>query len=117
MPGIKFGVDPNMREVPPGSHAVIQLGDISEWKIIETEWGTKFSFPIDLLTHPSYESIPKAGIFMHWESKSTVAKHLYAWIYDEENNIRTFDFDLEKEVYRKWKLTRHETGGYAIEQA
>ena len=54
---------------------------------------------------------------MHWESKSIVAKHLYAWIYDEENNIRTFDFDLEKEVYRKWKLTRHETGGYAIEQA
>ena len=47
MPGkISFGVDPNMREVPPGEHAVIEFGDIKEWKVVETDWGQKYSFPI-----------------------------------------------------------------------
>ncbi len=109
-----FGQASKMKALEPGQQATLKFLD--QPKTVETEWGNKFSFPIDLLSHPSYDSIPKNGIFMSWESKSTVAKHLYAWIYDEENNIRTFDFDLDKEVYRKWKLTRHETGGYGIEQ-
>ena len=29
---------------------------------------------------------------------------------------KTFDFDIDKELNAKWKLIRHETGGYAIEQ-
>ena len=117
MPGkISFGVDPNMREVPPGEHAVIKLGEIGEWKKVETEWGEKYSFPIDLFSHPSYESLPKAGMFCYWESKSVAAKNLYDWICDENGAIRVFDFDITKEVYRKWKLCRHETGGYGIEQ-
>tara|TARA_R100001530_G_scaffold126936_1_gene95972 strand:+ start:67 stop:414 length:348 start_codon:yes stop_codon:yes gene_type:complete len=114
MPGIKFGVDPIMREVPPGQHAVIQLGEISKWKIVDSEWGEKYSFPILLLSHPDYPNLDKP-LKTKWESKSKVAEHLYNWIYDE-GKIRTFDFKLEKEVYCKWKLTRHETGGYAIEQ-
>ena len=116
MPGIKFGVEPNMREVPPGEHAVMQLGEISDWKTVETEWGQKYSFPITLFSHPSYESIPKKGLKMQWESKSVSALNLFAWVYQTDGEIRTFDFDLEKEVYCKWKLTRHETGGYALEQ-
>jgi hypothetical protein len=117
MPGIKFGVEPNMREVPPGEHAVIKLGKISEWKLVETEWGEKISFPVTVFSHPSYESLPKKGIECNWVSKSVAAKHLYCWIYNEDGEIRTFDFDLEKETYgAKWKLSRHDTGGYAIEQ-
>lgn len=117
MPGIKFGVEPNMREVPPGEHAVIKLGKISEWKLVETEWGEKISFPVIVFSHPSYESISKKGIECNWVSKSVAAKHLYCWIYKEDGEIRTFDFDLEKETYgAKWKLCRHDTGGYSIEQ-
>ena len=119
MTGISFGVDPNMREVPPGEHAVIEFGDIKEWKVVETDWGQKYSFPITVYSHPSYESIPKAGLFMYWESKSVAAQSLHSWIYDGDGDkykILTFDFDLEKEVYRKWKLSRHETGGYFLDQ-
>lgn len=116
MPGIKFGVEPNMREVPPGEHAVIKLGKINEWKTVETEWGQKYSFPITVFSHPSYESIPSSGLECNWVSKSVAALHLYAWIYQTDGEIRTFDFDLEKELKKKWKIVRHETGGYALEQ-
>ena len=117
MPGIKFGVKPNMREVPPGKYAVIELGKINKWKVVETEWGEKYSFPILLLEHPDYPNLDLARpLKINWESKCVAAQSLWNWIYDEKGKIRTFDFDLEKEVYRKWKLVRHETGGYAVEQ-
>jgi hypothetical protein len=115
MPGIKFGVEPNMREVPPGEHAVIKLGKMNEWKEVETEWGQKYSFPITVFSHPSYDSIPKAGLQMNWESKSVAAQSLWNWIYTK-GEINTFDFDIEKEVYVKWKLSRHESGGYFLDQ-
>jgi len=116
MPGkLSFGVEPNMREVPPGEHAVIKLGKMSKWKEVETEWGQKYSFPITVLSHPSYDSIPKAGLKMNWESKSVAAQSLWNWIYTK-GEINTFDFDIEKEVYSQWKLSRHESGGYFLDQ-
>lgn len=114
---LSFGVEPNMREVPPGEHAVIQLGKISEWKTVETEWGQKYSFPILLLSHPDYPNLDIARpLKCNWVSKSVAALHLYAWIYGTDGEVRTFDFDIEKELKKKWKVIRHETGGYALEQ-
>ena len=59
---LSFGVEPTMREVPAGQSAEFKLGKVSEWKLVETEWGNKYEFPIVLLSHPSYESISKKGI-------------------------------------------------------
>ena len=123
MPGIKFGVEPNMREVPPGEHAVLQLQHFNTWTIKETEYGEKFCIPIILFSHPSYESIPSKGMKVDWLSKSRASQDIFFWIYDKarynsdgELQVNTFDFDLEKELKKKWKLTRHDTGGYGIEQ-
>jgi hypothetical protein len=113
---LSFGVEPTMREVPPGEHAVIKLGKFSEWKIVETEYGEKYSLPIILLQHPSYESIPAKGIEMKWESKANAAQALYNYIYDAPDVMKEFDWDVEKEFTKKWKLHRFETGGYQLEQ-
>ena len=113
-----FGANPAMREVPTGQHAVIKFGKFVEWKTIETEWGQKYSFPIPLFSHPSYESIPSKGIKCNWLSKSVAAKSFFNWIFEDglPENPKTFDFDIGKEFESKWKLTRLETGGYRIEQ-
>jgi len=114
---LSFGVEPTMREVPPGQHAVIKFGKFSDWKIVETEkYGEKYSFPITLLEHPSYESIPKAGIQMKWESKANAACALYYYIYGASDVIKTFDWDVDKEFESVFQLHRFETGGYQLEQ-
>jgi len=114
---LSFGVEPSMREVPPGQHAVIKFGKFSDWKIVETEkYGEKFSLPIILLEHPSYESISKAGIEMKWETKCNAAHDTYHYIYDHDNEMKTFDWDVEKEFTSMWLLHRFETGGYQLEQ-
>ena len=114
---LSFGVEPTMREVPPGQHAVIKFGKFSDLKIVETEkYGEKYSFPITLLEHPSYESIPKAGIQMKWESKANAACALYYYIYGASDVIKTFDWDVDKEFESVFQLHRFETGGYQLEQ-
>ena len=114
-----FGTDPSMREVPTGQHAVIKIGkDFTKWTTVETEWGQKYSFPITLFSHPSYDSIPSKGLSMDWVSKSKAAESLFDWMFEDglPEQPKTFDFDIDKELSAKWKLIRHETGGYAIEQ-
>ena len=118
MPGIKFGVEPNMREGPPGETATIKLANFTEWKIKDTEYGPKHCIPIVLFSHPSYDDIPSKGIKCNWMSKATVSEQLFDWVFEDglPEQPKTFDFDIEKEFKAKWKLIRHETKGYAIEQ-
>jgi len=113
---ISFGVEPNMREVPPSQYALMKLGDFAEWKVVDTEWGEKYSFPIILVEHPSYPSIPKEGLNITWESKSFAAKGLYNWIYDADGTHKSFDFDIDKEIKGNWKLNRTDSGTYLIEK-
>ena len=120
---LTFGVEPNMREVPPGQSATFNVGKVEEWKVIETEWGMKYSFPIILLSHPSYDSIPKKGIEMKWQSKSKSAEGLFFWMYNDidPNNdsleyvMKVFDHDMSKELNSKMILHRFETGTYMLE--
>jgi len=119
---LSFGVEPTMREVPPGQHAVIKFGKFTDWKIIETEkYGPKYSFPITLLEHPSYESIPRAGIQIDWQSKCGAAEQVFFYIYERNEDgtageMKTFDWDVEKEFNGAFKLHRFETGTYKLEQ-
>jgi hypothetical protein len=120
---LTFGVEPNMREVPPGQSATFNVGKVEEWKVIETEWGMKYSFPIILLSHPSYDSIPKKGIEMKWQSKSKSAEYLFFWMYhdiDPNNDVMEYvmkvrDHDMSKELNSKMNLHRFETGTYMLE--
>ena len=101
-----FGSNPKMLEVPLGQSAEFKF--VGEPKIVETEWGEKYSFPISLLSHPSYESFP---IKCDWESKSQVAKELYK---AHEGNIGgDFVYAYQKS---KWHLTRFDNGSYWIDQ-
>ena len=67
-----FGTNPSMREVPPGTEAKFSFNGLPT--LIDTEWGQKYSFPIILISHDSYDSLP---IKCNWESKSMVAKEVY----------------------------------------
>ena len=102
-----FGSTSVMREVPPGSHAVISFtGKMSE---VDTEWGQKCSFDLTLYSHPSYESISKDGIETTWQSKSQCAEQL---LRAASEGLP----DLTKALKEKWKLIRTEEGTYFIEQ-
>ena len=99
-----------MREVPLGTEAKFSFTGDPE--MIDTEWGEKYSFPILLISHDSYDSLP---IKCNWESKSQVAKELWnALDYKEETEeIKRF---LKAYKESKWQLTRFDTGSYWIDQ-
>ena len=101
-----FGSNPNMREVPPGTEAKFSFTGDPE--IIDTEWGETYSFPILLISHDSYDSLP---IDCNWESKSMVAKE----VYNAYTKKASADF---VEAYNKsnWQLTRFDTGSYFLDQ-
>ena len=101
-----FGTNPSMREVPPGTEAKFQFnGDPT---LVETEWGQKYSFPIILISHDSYDSLP---IKCNWESKSMVAKEIHE-AYNKGDN-KEFIKAYEK---AEWQLTRFDTGAYWLDQ-
>jgi len=101
-----FGTNPSMREVPPGTEAKFSFnGDPT---LVETEWGQKYSFPILLISHDSYDTLP---IKCNWESKSMVAAELFnVWIKKENEKF------LKAYKECKWQLTRFDTGSYWIDQ-
>ena len=103
-----FGSNPKMREVPPGTEAKFRFNGAPS--IVETEWGEKYSFPIVLISHDSYDSLP---IDCQWESKSIVAKEVYNAYITVVDKHKDF-----KEAYKKstWQLTRFDTGSYFLDQ-
>ena len=111
---ITFGAPDNMSEVPKGQTATFKLGEPEDWSIEETEWGEKYTIPIVLFSHPSFESIPKKGIPMMWQSKSVAAKSLYYWMYNEEGILKIFDHDMSKELSALIELERLESGKYRL---
>ena len=101
-----FGSNPSMREVPPGTEAKFQFNGTPS--IVTTDWGEKYSFPILLINHDSYDSLP---LKLVWESKSQVAKELM----DAYNKGDNKDF-MKAYKESKWQLTRFDTGSYWIDQ-
>ena len=103
-----FGSEPKMLEVPIGDKAKFEF--VGEPKIVETEWGEKYSFPILLVGHPSYDTLP---LNCNWESKCQVAKELYNGYNDAGPQGKKF-----KTAYNNsdWLLTRFDNGSYWIDQ-
>ena len=103
-----FGAASVMREVPPGQTAVIKFNGKTEK--VDTDWGDKFSFPILIFSHPSYESIPKEGIESVWQSKSQASENLFNALESGIDNL-TKAFNEER-----WELIRSQEGVYFLQQ-
>ena len=103
-----FGAASVMREVPPGETAVIKFNGKCEK--VETDWGDKFSYKILILSHPSYESIPKDGVESTWQSKSQAAENLMTALSSGQKEL-TKAFEEEK-----WELIRSPEGVYFLQQ-
>ena len=113
-----FGSSPKMREVPPGTAAKFRFNGTPS--LVETEWGQKYSFPIVLISHDSYDSLP---IDCQWESKSYVAKEVYnaytkdiKEIVEEDKKSYYKQFQAAYDGDTKWQLTRLDTGQYFLDQ-
>ena len=97
-----------MREVPPGETAMIKFNGKAEK--VETDWGDKFSYPILIFSHPSYESIPKDGVESTWQSKSQAAENLMTALSSGQKEL-TKAYEEEK-----WELIRSQEGVYFLQQ-
>jgi hypothetical protein len=103
-----FGSTSVMREVPLGQSAMIKFNGKAEK--VETEWGDKFSYQILILSHPSYDSIPKEGMESVWQSKSQAAENLFTAL---SQGIKELTKAFEKE---EWELIRSPEGTYFLQQ-
>jgi len=107
-----FGSKPCMKEVPAGATAVFSFNGLPE--LIETEYGEKYSFPITLISHPSYPLLADGPMEMEWQSKCQSAKQIYNIL----NQVDTSEFQKSvSKHYKKssWVLTRFDTGAYWLE--
>tara|TARA_Y100000310_G_scaffold155325_1_gene154807 strand:+ start:279 stop:671 length:393 start_codon:yes stop_codon:yes gene_type:complete len=128
-----------MDEVPPGQHAIFRF--TGPGKIVTTEkYGEKYSFPVEVSYHPSYDTLPPLSsnvvdrkkkeaqldgqtITCEWETKCQSAKQLYYALFDaSEPNVvdmtrdDKFALKLEKHYEKDlWRLTRFDTGAYWLE--
>ena len=110
-----FGSKPCMKEVPPGQTAVFSFRGNPE--VVETEFGEKYSFPITLVTHPSYplpEGTNRLMLDIDWQSKCQSAKQVYTGLQDTTGDKW---FKELKKHYKEsaWILTRFDTGAYWLE--
>ena len=106
-----FGSKPCMKEVPPGAEAVFTFRGDPE--LIETEYGEKYSFPITLISHPSYPLLADGPMDMDWQSKCQSAKQLFTMLGERDLDM----WDALCKAYKKqtWQLTRFDTGAYWID--
>ena len=114
-----FGSKPCMKEVPTGQHATFTFRGDPE--LVETDYGEKYSFPITLLSHPSYDTLP---LNMDWQSKCQSAKQVYKGM-EHANDLATqlpakdsIDFHKKLKKHYKdstWQLDRFDTGAYWLE--
>ena len=110
-----FGSKPCMKEVPPGAEAVFSFRGDPE--LIETEYGEKYSFPITLISHPSYPLLADGPMDMDWQSKCQSAKQVFIGLTEHEGTIEgSFQRKLKKHYAESnWVLTRFDTGAYWLE--
>ncbi len=92
-----FGQPSLMKAIEPGQKASIKFLD--QPKVVDTEWGEKYSVSILLLSHPLYPSISsEEGTKMNWQSNAKVMRDIVALL-EEGNKEFLKDYsDLEWEL-------------------
>jgi len=106
MPGKKysFGQPSLMKAIEPGQKASIKFLDHP--KVVDTEWGEKYTVTILLFSHPLYSIASPKGIKMNWQTNAKVIKDLVSML--EEGN-KEFIKDYT-DMY--WELSVAEDGSY-----
>jgi translation initiation factor 2 beta subunit (eIF-2beta)/eIF-5 len=105
MPGKKysFGQQSLMKAIEPGQKALIKFLD--QPKVVDTEWGEKFSVTILLLSHPLYSIPSPEGIKMGWQTSAKVLKDIVNLLKEEK--------EFEKDyLSMTWELSVAEDGSY-----
>jgi len=96
-----------MKALEPGQKATLKFLD--QPKIVETEWGPKFSIPILLLIHPSYPSLSSKGMKVSWETKAQVIEKDLVPLLKES---KEFQKDY---LEHTWELRVDDGGAYRLE--
>ena len=96
-----------MKALEPGQKATLKFLD--QPKIVDTEWGPKFSIPILLLIHPSYPSLSSKGMEVLWETNASVVKYDLVILLKES---KEFQKDY---LEHTWELRVDDGGAYRLE--
>ena len=96
-----------MKALEPGQKATLKFLD--QPKIVETEWGPKFSIPILLLIHPLYPSLSSKGMEVVWETNAAVVKYDLVILLKES---KEFQKDY---LEHTWELRVDDGGAYRLE--
>jgi len=106
MPGKKysFGQPSLMKAIEPGQKASIKFLDYP--KVVETEWGEKYSVTILLLSHPLYSISSPKGIKMNWQTNAKVIKDLVSMLQEKNKEFLTDYSEMT------WELSVAEDGSY-----
>jgi hypothetical protein len=99
-----FGQPSLMKAIEPGQKASIKFLD--QPKVVDTEWGEKYSVTILLLSHPLYSISSPEGIKMNWQTNAKVIKDLVTML-EEKNKEFLKDY-----VDMTWELSVAEDGSY-----
>ena len=102
-----FGTTSKMKALEPGQKATLRFLD--QPKVVDTEWGTKFSISILLLTHPSYPSLSSKGMEVLWETKAQVIEKDLIPLLKES---KEFQKDY---LEHTWELRVDDGGAYRLE--
>ena len=99
-----FGQPSIMKALEPGQKAELKFLDHP--KVVETEWGEKYSVTILLLSHPLYSIPSSKGIKMNWQSNAKVIKDLVTCIQEKNKEF------LKDYTELTWELSVAEDGSY-----
>ena len=99
-----FGTPSIMKAIEPGQKASLKF--LTKPKLVETEWGEKFSVDILLLSHPLYSITSSKGIKMSWQTNAKVLKDIIAMLEEGNKEFLSDYSNLE------WELSVAEDGSY-----
>jgi hypothetical protein len=99
-----FGQPSLMKAIEPGQKASIKFLD--QPKLVETEWGEKYSVTILLLSHPLYSISSPKGIKMNWQTNAKVIKDLVSMLKEGNKEFLKDYTDME------WELSVADDGSY-----
>ena len=98
-----FGQQSLMKAIEPGQKASIKFLD--QPKVVDTEWGEKFSVNILLLSHPLYSIPSSEGIKMGWQTSAKVLKDVVNLLKEQK--------EFEKDYLEMtWELSVADDGSY-----
>jgi len=102
-----FGQQSLMKAIEPGQKVTLKFLDTP--KAVDTEWGSKLSVDIRLLSHPLYSIPSSKGIAMTWQTSAKVLRDVVDML--DHRDSKTDGF--EKDYYNMtWELSVAEDGSY-----